>query len=195
MDIGNLDPRELSFELPKVLPLEPPKQRVYKPEEWLLIDWEKMSVGELKKWLYEFGMKPSGGRGHMVCQLKLIFEYITSDGAQVTSLPRAFTKQDLFAEFSALIRDHHVLYEKIILFESVELADVVEFLLSKRREEWPSVTQWTVREFLETIGAQFSNTTGNASANGRIRIHASDAREEAPRKKVRRHLRKSISCP
>jgi hypothetical protein len=174
------------------LPLKP---RVFKPEEWQLIGWEKLSVGELKKWLFEFGLKPSGGRSQMVSQLKQIFEYMAGGPEAITALPKMFTKQDLFAEFSVLIQENHVLYEKIILFESVELAEVHSFLQSRRREQWPPVSQWTVREFLESIGAQFSNTAGNAATSGRVRIHPNDAREGAPRKKVRRHLRKSISCP
>jgi hypothetical protein len=187
-DIQNIDPRELSFELPKK-----ECQRVFNVEEWSMIDWGKMEPVNLKKCMTFFGIKPSGGKTHMINQMKEIFRYACGETNESSVSSTDWTKERMFEEFNALIQDNHELYEKIILFESVELVDVYAFLQTQRKETWKSFSLAIVREYLDTVGVQYSNTTKNAHANGRP-VDYDDPHPKKRRRK-RGELRKSISCP
>ena len=191
-EIEDINPRELSFELPteaqSVAPMKG-ETRVFKPEEWTMIDFSKMDLEKLKLCMSTFGLKTSGGKAHMINHLKHIFQYACGDSV-ATEPPStiAGSKEQMFEQFSGLIQDNHELYERIILFESVELSDVHAYLQTKRKEEWQHFSLNCVREFLDSVGVQYSNTSGNEQRGKRRRkvILTDDNR---------RILRKSISCP
>jgi len=200
-DLSNIDPRELSFELPPLnknsddpqdlptdqvgmsfQPVPKEKPRVFKPEEWSLIDWSKLDLDVLKQCMSYFGLKPSGGRNHMINQMKQIFQFACGDEDEKPPEPELGSKEQMFEEFSALIQGNHTLYEKIILFETVDLADVYAFLQSERKESWKNLSLGVVKEYLDRVGVQYSTTTANN-------------RPVVKRRRKDPTLRKSISCP
>jgi hypothetical protein len=192
-DVANIDPHELSFEIQGRIENEPSSvasdRRVFKPEEWKMIDWGALEVEKLKECMLHFGLKPSGGKGSMISNLKRIFQYLEespeNDGPDLLSTDPGLSREEMFVEFSRLIHDNAELYEKMILFESVDLGAVHRFLESRRdKVRWRTFSLNVVRDYLENAGVQYSNTTGNGGMN-----------EESHRRKKRRQLRKSISCP
>ena len=194
-DVANIDPHELSFEIQgqnHIAPSQPAAlaRRVFKPEEWKLIDWSALENEKLKTCMVHFGLKPSGGKASMVANLQRIFQFLDEDTSkecvpELTAGDDSLSREEMFEEFSRLIQGNAELYEKIILFESVELGSVHRFLETKRhKERWRSFSLNMVRDYLENAGVQYNNTTSHAGPT-----------EEANRRKKRRHLRKSISCP
>ena len=176
-DLDNLDPRELSFTLP------PQPVRVYNPKEWELVDWEKISQEELKNWMQFFGMKTTGGKAFMIRTLRDVLKYIT-EGELV---PRSGSKEDLFNEFSDVIKEETTLYEKILLFEPVEVNEVHALLKSRKKTHWTQLSLACVREYLELVGAQVCHTSANSAGNnfGKFLKHTTNKRK----------LRVSLSAP
>ena len=177
-DEENIDPRELSFQLPVKADGNGTGLRIFKPEEWKQIDWGKLDQDKLKACMLEFGLKPSGGKGNMISHLKRIFQYIDEDQPGPSPAKEGLSKAEMFEEFGALIQHNNELYEKIILFESVELSTVHSYLETKR-DRWRNFSINLVREYLDSVGVQYSNTSANAD----------------PRRRPKKRLRKSISCP
>jgi hypothetical protein len=177
-DEENIDPRELSFQLPPKADGNGTGLLIFKPEEWKQIDWSKLDLDKLKACMLEFGLKPSGGKGNMISHLKRIFQYIDGDQPVPSPAKEGLTKAEMFEEFGGLIQDNNELYEKIILFESVELSMVHSYLETKR-ERWRNFSINLVREYLDSVGVQYSNTSANAD----------------PCRRAKKRLRKSISCP
>ena len=209
-EVGDIDPHELSYVLPSANENAPPgnqtqpnERRVFKPWECDQIDWAKLSLAELKQWMQFFGMKTTGGKAFMISQLSNVFKYVGTDEAvplpSSSSAPVA-TKEDLFGVFSQLIHTNVALYEKIILFESVDVGDVYKFL--RAADPDLKFRFQVVKEYLDRIGAQYSNTASNAYFNGgqtgrRAREDEDSQRSghNGPAKKSRKQLRRSITCP
>jgi hypothetical protein len=156
--------------------------RVFRPDEWRLMDFSKLDADKLKLCMTAFGLKSSGGKNHMINHLKRIFEYACGESLEVPEGPQSGTKEEMFDQFNGLIQGNYELYEKIILFESVELSNVFEFLQNHRSETWKHFSLNAVREYLDSVGVQYSNTAGNERNKKRKKINV-------------RVLRKSISCP
>ena len=185
-DFSNLDPRELSFALP------PQPIRVHKPNEWELIDWEKVPIELLKEWMQFFGIKTTHGKAFMIRTLKEIFIYVSSEEA--VGQARG-SKEETFNEFSEVIREEGSLYEKIILYEPVEMSEVHALLRLKKKPHW-QLSQASVREYLDLVGAHYSNTSLNSGGNfGAFLTRKRREPAHADDRKKQRRLRVSISAP
>ena len=197
-----VDPLELSFTLPPaaVAPEPVQEERVFRPWESQSIAWENMGLQELKQWMQFFGMKTTGGRGHMVNQLSYIFRYIGSVDVPVTTTVRSAPSiEEIFRGYTNMVKADKELYERIVLFEHVEISDVYDSLKARQTRDVP-VTLKNVKDFLCVSGVQFSNTSDKQNI-GRKRVKRKSRRESVydddliDKKKTRRELRRSITCP
>ena len=86
------------------------------------------------------------------------------------------------------IQTNPALFERILLYESVEIVEVWEFLKSEISDVCFSVKH--VKDFFTYNELHFSNTAGNLrTKRGRMKEEV-----EEP-KRTRRELRRSITCP
>lgn len=197
--LDDLDPRELSFDLDHIDQSEndPPQNvctdsnsRVYKLDDFHEIDWEAITPVELKQWLQLFGVKPAlGGRKMMVNKLRDIFNYImgNSESSPITTKSDAHADDDsrhsLFRCFRTQIMSNSDLYEKIVCFETVDVAQVYIYLTQVVSDKSFSIKH--VKEYLDRVHVQYC-TTSEKFKKRRPKLNAI--------KKVR-CVRKSISCP
>ena len=192
--LGKLDPRELNFDAsPRMMENSPPpnitgasseKRRLYKVSEFLDVDWDEVTSGELKQWLQFFGLKPAlGGRKVMVEKLGQIFKYISGCTADDYLKPpddHLSARHQLFAKFRNLIVSNPEIYEKIVCFESIDIGEVFQYLGDSITDKTFSVKH--VKEYLDQINVQYSTTSEKFSKKRVV-------------SRKPRTVRKSISCP
>lgn len=177
--------------------------RMYRPwQDGAVIAWDRMELAELKQWMQFFGMKPSGGKAFMISQLKSMFGYIngTSPSSTPDEPPRTLTATESFAVYTDMIKAITPLYERIILFENVEVSEVMDALTSVSRPDNVPLSIKLVKDYLAFIGAQFSNTSENQNHKYKRKNRRRKRREsvddtEIPIPKTKRQLRRSITCP
>jgi len=177
--------------------------RIYRPwQDGTVIAWDRMELAELKQWMQFFGMKPSGGKAFMISQLKTMFGYINriSPSSTPDDPPRNLPATESFAVYTDMIRAITPLYERIILFENVEVSEVMYALTSVSRPHNVPLSIKLVKDYLAFIGAQFSNTSDNQNhkfkrENRRRKRRESVDDTEIPIPRTKRQLRRSITCP
>ncbi len=140
--------------------------RVYRPEEFDMIDWSKLSVPELKEWASFFGMKSSGGRQLLLSELQKIFKYLRNELIVPGELPALqFDKQEIFKQLSVSLRSNVFLYERVLVFESLEFDELFTYFKSSFSQDGggrlPPNFKGLVREFLDEHHVQFNTTTEN----------------------------------
>ena len=211
-----IDPKELSFHLEADENSPPFHQhadnemntgdRVYRFWEFNLIDWDGLKITELKQWMQFFGMKTSGGRKYMVRQLKDIFDYLADKGDQpklasrIDSVPSAPNKELIYSKITQAIKSEKLLYEKILMFESLEVPEIQATLLRSHPDMASVLSLKNLKEYVQLMGVQVSNTSENNATNLR-RARKKHRRQSVydddlvPSKPGKRQLRKSLTCP
>ena len=178
-ELEGINPADLTYILPEdenQVPNIP--SRIFLLSEFHLIDWERVSLAEIKEWAVFFGMKPAQGRKFLVSELCRFFEIVSVSFAPHREESNATSLTDMFIE---AIKSEPSIYERILLYETIELSEIYDLLKKKNSI---SFSQKCVKDFLTTQQLHSSNTH---------KIPKQEKPEEVV--KTRRELRKSITCP
>lgn len=190
-ELEGINPMDLTYDEDHCLNKQ--EDRVFSSSEFQLIDWNKVSASDLKEWAKFFGMKPALGKQFLIAEFKNFFQYLGGGGQKVVADSFAAEKsqtEKLHEDFVFHIKSNPTLYDRILLFESVEIGEVYEFLKTKIMTTGFSLK--CVKDFFTQNQLHFSNTAGNLRRKKR---GAAAVNEQEPPPKTRRQLRRSITCP
>ena len=181
-ELEGIDPRDLTFE---GFSCASASTRVLRVSEFSHINWVKVPTSDLKEWAKFFGMKPAQSRNVLVSEFTRFFNYLAAPSAAESTHEYTHKHDNTHTElFISAIKQKESLYERILLYETVEITEVYEYL----KKIVPNTSMKLVKDFFASQQLHCGNTTTNLKRKQPREINE-------PPKKTRRELRRSITCP